>query len=86
MPQSGSSNFKILQFLGFSGVASLVGLAIMIGRYQSSMDTALRQQVKIQEQVTELTKSVVNLTENDHMSQYRIAVVERRVDKMESKG
>lgn len=71
-----NNHSRIIQFLGFSGVAALISLAVMIGRYQNSMDTALSQQVKLQGQVLDLTKSVVSLAEAVHMNQYRIAKLE----------
>lgn len=72
------SQFRLIKFLGFSGVASLVGVALMFGRYQSSIDAALNKQAETQQQLVGITQSIVTLTEAVHMNQYRINEIEKQ--------
>lgn len=70
--------FKLLHILGFGGLASIIGLVLVIGRYQASIDAALAKQEKTQE-------AIIALAEQVHIQRYQIESNDNRITKLEAK-
>ncbi|ASG63932.1 hypothetical protein CEW81_18260 [Kluyvera genomosp. 3] len=69
---------SLLRFLGAGGLMALIGLAVTIGRYESSIETTV---LTVKDQQTQLAAVVTEI----HVEQQEITDVDRRVARLEDR-
>lgn len=69
---------SLVRFLGAGGLMAVVGLAVTIGRYESSIETTV---LTVKDQQSQLSAVITEI----HVEQQEITDVDRRVARLEDK-
>jgi hypothetical protein len=69
---------SLVRFLGFGGLVAVIGLAVTVGKYESSIETTVSA---VKDQQTQLSQVITEI----HVEQQEITDVDRRVTRLEDR-
>ncbi|AKW16663.1 hypothetical protein SEESL791_016365 [Salmonella enterica subsp. enterica serovar Sloterdijk str. ATCC 15791] len=78
MDISNDKGHSLIKFLGFTGVAAIISIAVSLGKTQQVIDDTSAQTKRSQRQIDELTADI-------RVEQQELVDVDRRVTRMEDK-
>ncbi|EAU1916901.1 hypothetical protein D6E29_04510 [Salmonella enterica] len=78
MDTSKDRSHQLIKFLGFTGVAAIISIAISLGKTQQVIDDTSAQTKQSQHQIDELTTDI-------RVEQQELVDVDRRVTRLEDK-
>lgn len=70
---------SLVRFLGFGGLVAVIGLAVTVGKYESSIETTVSA---VKDQQTQLSQVITEI----HVEQQEITDVDRRVTRLEDRN
>lgn len=78
MDISNDRSHSLIKFLGFTGVAAIISIAVSLGKTQQVIDDTSAQTKRSQHQIDELTADI-------RVEQQELVDVDRRVTRLEDK-